>query len=366
MALFISPTFSLPFQTAQLLRVLLLFSAVWKAFTVGDGLKKDLREERYNDTEGKGWVHADVAWASLLASIGGTYWENGSGVCFAPQLFLIFAYAKEEPRYYRPTRFHGLMLPPTPPPRVAATLPLLISAYLLRSVIDLYLAFKANETTPDHLGLSELAFFVIHIALLAICLICTICARFRVGIWRLRSRRRRHNGVEDDSTLEYLLDPDERVEGYEDFDDVIREGLDFDIYGTVESLPAYTASNGNHPKVGPDGTLLQQPVVRQDPDEVSEEMDPERASVALMISEALNTNSIEPDSELQLVSSFGSSRRSLSVSAPVPTVVHPLSVPRESLEAMDIRASLPDDSEVELVPSEGVEEKGGDPLTSMP
>ncbi|KAI8854508.1 hypothetical protein BC829DRAFT_486218, partial [Chytridium lagenaria] len=246
---------SIPLLIARIFRLGVLAYAVQLAWSVGDGLRKDPREERYGESDGKAWGHADVAWGVLLASIGGSYWENNAGflssmliftlylqtLCFTPQIFLLISYAKEEPRLYRPTRFHGLMLPPTPPPNVAVTLPIAMSIYLLRCILDFGFSLHSAGTIQQ-MAAGEIASLAIRIAILLVCVICITCARLRVGIWRLRSRRSRHG---DDSTLEFLLDPDERIDGYDEYDDVIREGLDWGIDGTVESLPAYVAPPAN-------------------------------------------------------------------------------------------------------------------------
>ncbi|KAJ3110481.1 hypothetical protein HDU96_006533 [Phlyctochytrium bullatum] len=245
---------------ARILRAALFAHAFQLAAVVGDGLRRD--DDRYGENDGKSWSHADVAWGVVLGSFGGTYWETGTGVLgscltFAlfvqtlgamPEIFLLIEYAKEEPRLYRPTRFHGLMLPPTPPPRVAWTLPSFAALVLARAVLDLLSSTWFIGVPASSVPAGTLAASCIRVGMAALMAVCALGARLRVGPWRLRrsSRRRRRAGASNDadSALEFLLDPDERVEGYEDYDDVIREGLDWGIDGTVESLPAYTPPKG--------------------------------------------------------------------------------------------------------------------------
>ncbi|KAJ3208914.1 hypothetical protein HDU67_006489 [Dinochytrium kinnereticum] len=259
---------SIPLLVARMLRLALLGYGLYLAVSTGDGLRRDPREDRYGETDGKSWSHADVAWGVLMASIGGTYWENSEGVlssmliftlfvqtlCFAPEIFLLLSYAKEEPRLYRPTRFHGLILPPTPPPKTALTLPLFLFIHLLRATFDFLVSMtRSNPSIPIPLG--ELVSQIVKLSILFTCLVFASCARLRLWIWRLRSRRRRHGGGADqDASLEFLLDPDERIDGFDEYDDVIREGLDWGIDGTVESLPAYAPPGGKSLMNGADAS----------------------------------------------------------------------------------------------------------------
>ncbi|KAJ3167249.1 hypothetical protein HK101_011799 [Irineochytrium annulatum] len=212
------------------LRISLLSYVMAMTFSLGDGLRMGPRDDRLEAAnDGASWQHSDIAWAVALASFAVSYFEYRFGIFWMLATYALFL-------------------------RTPFTLPLSFLLLLSRSLANLLLAAASSSRVP-------VGVIVYELTCVALYLLCTIVATLiRARMWGARYATRDAassswwvrigcmcgGGEDDDSgdALEYLMEAEE-----DELDDVIREGLDWGVDGTPESLPAYTPKGANDGEV---------------------------------------------------------------------------------------------------------------------